>query len=81
MPMDLAQLEQMVSWLDEERRKDKDELARLRQRMEQQSQIATEQLQRYQELDSRVSTVQTQLAKIARLEQAARPGRHHRPAA
>jgi hypothetical protein len=67
--MDLAQLEQMVSWLDEERRKDKDELARLRQRMEQQSQIATEQLQRFQELDSRVSTVQTQLAKIARLEQ------------
>ena len=69
MPMDLAQLEQMVGWLDEERRKDKDELARLRQRMEQQSQAGTEQLQRFQELDSRVSAVQPQLARIARLEQ------------
>jgi DNA repair exonuclease SbcCD ATPase subunit len=67
--MDLAQLEQMVGWLDEERRKDKDELARLRQRMEQQSQAGTEQLQRFQELDSRVSAVQPQLARIARLEQ------------
>jgi chromosome segregation protein len=69
MPMDSAQLEQMVNWLDEERRKEKDELARLRQRMEQQAQVATEQLQRFQDLDSRVSAVQTQLAKIARLEQ------------
>jgi DNA repair exonuclease SbcCD ATPase subunit len=37
--------------------------------MEQQSQAGTEQLQRFQELDSRVSAVQPQLARIARLEQ------------
>lgn len=69
MPLDLAQLEQMVSWLDEERRKDRDELARLRQRMEQQAQVGVEQMQRFQELDSRVSAVQTQLMRIALLEQ------------
>jgi DNA repair exonuclease SbcCD ATPase subunit len=69
MPLDLAQLEQMVSWLDEERRKDRDELARFRQRVEQQAQVGVEQMQRFQELDSRVSAVQTQLARITLLEQ------------
>ncbi len=69
MPMDLAQLEQMVNWLDEERRKDKEELARLRQRLEQQLLAADEQLRRFQELDSRLSALQTQVARFARFEQ------------
>lgn len=69
MPMDLAQLEQMVNWLDEERRKDKEELARLRQRLEQQSLAADEQLRRFQELDARLSALQTQVARFARFEQ------------
>lgn len=70
MPMDLAQLEQMVNWLDEERRKDKEELARLRQRLEQQLLAADEQLRRFQELDSRLSALQTQVARFSRFEQA-----------
>lgn len=69
MPMDLAQLEQMVNWLDEERRKDKEELARLRQRLEQQSLAADEQLRRFQELDARLSALQTQVARFAQFEQ------------
>ncbi len=69
MPMDLAQLEQMVTWLDEERRKDKEELARLRQRLEQQLLAADEQLRRFQELDARLSALQTQVARFARFEQ------------
>lgn len=69
MPMDLAQLEQMVTWLDEERRKDKEELARLRQRLEQQTLAADEQLKRFQELDARLSALQTQVARFARFEQ------------
>ena len=67
MPMDFAQLEQMVTWLDEERRKDKEELARLRQRLEGQMQTAEDQLRRFQELDSRVTALQTQLAKATQL--------------
>jgi len=70
MPMDLAQLEQMVNWLDEERRKDKEELARLRQRLEQQLLAADEQVRRFQELDARLSAVQTQVARMARFDQA-----------
>lgn len=69
MPMDLAQLEQMVNWLDEERRKDKEELARLRQRLEQQNLAADEQLRRFQELDARLSALQTQVARFAQFEQ------------
>ncbi len=69
MPMDLAQLEQMVTWLDEERRKDKEELARLRQRLEQQLLAADEHLRRFQELDARLSALQTQVARLARFEQ------------
>lgn len=70
MPMDLAQLEQMVNWLDEERRKDKEELARIRQRLEQQLLAADEQVRRFQELDARLSAVQTQVARMARFDQA-----------
>lgn len=69
MPMDLAQLEQMVTWLDEERRKDKEELARLRGRLEQQTLAADEQLRRFQELDARLSALQAQVARFARFEQ------------
>lgn len=69
MPMDLAQLEQMVNWLDEERRKDKEELARLRQRLEQKDLAADEQLRRFQELDARLSALQIQVARFAQFEQ------------
>lgn len=69
MPMDLAQLEQMVNWLDEERRKDKEELVRLRQRLEQQNLAADEQLRRFQELDARLSALQIQVARFAQFEQ------------
>lgn len=69
MPKDLAQLEHMLNWLDEERRKDRGELTRLRQRLEQQNLAAEEQVQRFQELDARLAALQTQVARFARFEQ------------
>ncbi|MBC7259496.1 MAG: hypothetical protein H5T65_09630, partial [Chloroflexi bacterium] len=52
------------------RRKDKEELARIRQRLEQQLLAADEQVRRFQELDARLSAVQTQVARMARFDQA-----------
>ncbi len=70
MPMDLAQIEQMVNWLDEERRKDKEEIARLRQRLQEQQQDADRWVEKVQELEGRLADAQTQLAKVAQLGQA-----------
>ncbi len=70
MPMDLAQVEQMVNWLDEERRKDKEETARLRQRLEEQLRDSERWVVKVQELEARLAAAQTQLAKLAQLEQA-----------
>lgn len=70
MPMDLAQLEQMVNWLDEERRKDKEEIARLRQRLEEQLRDSDRWVEKVQELEARLAAAQTQLAKVAQLSEA-----------
>lgn len=70
MPMDLAQVEQMVNWLDEERRKDKEEIARLRQRLEEQLQDSGRWVEKVQELEARLAAAQTQLAKLAEVGKA-----------
>ena len=44
--MDLTQLAQMVTWLDEEHRRDRAEIARLQQRIEAQSSDIVEQARR-----------------------------------
>ena len=47
--MEIAQLAQMVNWLDEEHRRDRAEIARLQQRIEAQSSDIIEQARRIQE--------------------------------
>ena len=52
--MDIAQLAQMVNWLDEEHRRDRGEIARLQQRLESQSGDIIEQARRIQELEAQL---------------------------
>ncbi len=66
--MDLAQLAQMVNWLDEEHRRDRSEIARLQQRIESQSADIIEQSRRIQELESRLAATHAQLGKFSQIE-------------
>jgi len=68
--MDLAQLAQMVTWLDEEHRRDRAEIARLQQRVEAQSSDIIEQARRIQELEGRLAQTQAQLSRFNQVEQA-----------
>jgi hypothetical protein len=61
--MELTQLAQMVTWLDEEHRRDRAEIARLQQRLEAQSGDVIEQARRIQELEG-ASTKLTSPFKI-----------------
>ena len=61
--MDLTQLSQMVTWLDEEHRRDRAEIARLQQRIEAQSADVIEQARRIQELEGRLAQTQGQLVR------------------
>lgn len=66
--MDIAQLAQMVNWLDEEHRRDRAEIARLQQRIESQSADIIEQARRIQELEGRLAGTQGQLTKFNQIE-------------
>lgn len=68
--MDLTQLSQMVSWLDEEHRRDREELARLDQRLQNMAIEKQEQSRRIQDLESRLASTQAQLTRFTQLEQA-----------
>jgi hypothetical protein len=68
--MNLNQATQMLTWLDEERRRDKTELAKLQQRVESQAAEITEQARRIQELEGRLARTQAQLTKFPQLEKA-----------
>lgn len=68
--MDLTQLAQMVTWLDEEHRRDRAEIARLQQRIEAQSADIIEQARRIQELEGRLAGTQAQLTRFNQVEQA-----------
>ena len=68
--MDLNQLTQTVTWLDEERRRDRADLAKLQQRVESQSAEIAEQARRIQELEGRLTRTQAQLTKFPQLEKA-----------
>lgn len=67
--MDVAQLAQMVNWLDEEHRRDRAEIARLQQQIESQSTEIIEQARRIQELEGRLATTNAQLGRFTQLEQ------------
>lgn len=68
--MDLTQLSQMVTWLDEEHRRDRAEIARLQQRIEAQSSDIIEQARRIQELEGRLAGTQAQLTRFNQVDQA-----------
>src|SRR6476659_7421972 len=67
--MDLTQLAQMVTWLDEEHRRDRAEIARLQQRIEAQSADIIEQARRVQDLEGRLAGTQAQLTRFNQIEQ------------
>ena len=68
--MDLDQLAQMVTWLDEEHRRDRAEIAKLQQRIESQATEAVEQARRIQELEGQLASTQAQLVKFSQVDQA-----------
>src|SRR5512146_559642 len=68
--MDLNQLSQMVTWLDEEHRRDREELARLDQRLQSLGIENQEQARRIQDLEGRLPSTQTQWTKFTQIEQA-----------
>ena len=67
--MDIAQLAQMVNWLDEEHRRDRAEIARLQQRIEAQSADVIEQARRIQDLEARLAATQGHLGRFNQIEQ------------
>ena len=67
--MDTAQLAQMVTWLDEEHRRDRAEISRLQQQLESQSGDIVEQARRIQELEGRLASTTAQLGRFTQLEQ------------
>jgi hypothetical protein len=68
--MDLTQLSQMVAWLDEEHRRDREEIARLDQRLQNMAIEKQEQSRRIQDLESRLASTAAQLTKFTQIEQA-----------
>ena len=67
--MDNDQLAQMVTWLDEEHRRDRAEISRLQQQLESQAGDIVEQARRIQELEGRLASTIAQLGRFAQLEQ------------
>jgi chromosome segregation ATPase len=70
MAMDINQLAQMTTWLDEEHRRDRAELLRLQQRAETQAGELSDQNRLIQELEGRLAGVRAQLAKFDQLRDA-----------
>jgi hypothetical protein len=60
----------MVAWLDEEHRRDRDELAKLDQRLQSMTIENQEQARRIQELEGRLANTQAQLTRFTQIEQA-----------
>ena len=70
MSMDLSQLTQMATWLDEEHRRDKAELVRMQQRAESQEAELQDQARLVKDLEGRMVNMQAQLLKFPQLETA-----------
>jgi hypothetical protein len=68
MTMDMGQLTQMATWLDEEHRRDKAELIRLQQRVESQEGELQDQSRIIKELEGRMVTMQSQLLRSSQIE-------------
>lgn len=74
--MDIAQLAQMVNWLDEEHRRDRAEIARLQQRIESQSADIIEQARRIQDLEGKLASTQSQFTRFNQVESAINNTKH-----
>jgi chromosome segregation ATPase len=70
MSMDLGQLTQMTSWLDEEHRRDKAELIRLQQKVANQEAELQDQSRTIKDLEGRLVNVQAQLLKFSQMQSA-----------
>jgi hypothetical protein len=68
--MDADQLTQMVTWLDEEHRRDRGEIAKLQQRIESQATEIVEQARRVQDLEGQLASTQAQLVRFNQVDQA-----------
>ncbi|MDQ4076102.1 MAG: hypothetical protein M3220_07625 [Chloroflexota bacterium] len=68
--MDINQASQMISWLDEEHRRDKALLTELRQKVESQAVEIADQHKRVQELEARLTATQAKLVRFNTVEQA-----------
>jgi len=68
--MDITQLAQMVTWLDEQHRRDREELARLQQRVEAQTNTIQEQARRIKTLETQLSAARMQLNRFDQIEEA-----------
>jgi chromosome segregation ATPase len=70
MTMDLGQLTQMTTWLDEEHRRDKAELIRLQQRLEAKETELEDQARVIKDLEGRMANMQAQQIRFSQLEKA-----------
>lgn len=68
--MDLNQATQMITWLDEERRRDRAELVKAQQRLENQAGQIEDLTSTVQSLEGRLASAMAQLTRMDRLEQA-----------
>ena len=68
--MDVNHIAKRVSWLDEERRRDKDEIARLQSILDAQAEDVRDQARHIQELERRLASVQTQFATVSAVDRA-----------
>lgn len=70
MTMDLTELAQTVGWLDESRRRDRELLLQLQQRVESLTSELQDLGRQHRELQARLSNTQAQLMKLAKFEEA-----------
>jgi chromosome segregation ATPase len=67
--MDNTQLAQMVTWLDEQHRRDREELAKLQQRVEAQTNTLQEQARRIKALETQLSAARMQLTRFEQIDE------------
>lgn len=70
MTMDLTELAQTIGWLDESRRRDREQLLQLQQRVESLTSELQDLSRQHRELQARLSNTQAQLMKLAKFEEA-----------
>ncbi|MGQ9568926.1 MAG: hypothetical protein ACUVWW_12885, partial [Anaerolineae bacterium] len=70
MTMDLTELAQTVGWLDESRRRDREQILQLQQRVESLTAGLQDLGRQHRELQARLSNTQAQLGKLAKFEEA-----------